>query len=348
MRSPSNRASTCVLGDQASISALATNPAFGCDKATVVVPLAENALDLSNSERWKTTVLHADSPREFTKREAELKTPLGDIYVRIREQPVWTASVTFNPSRMLDPTGTSLAPVARVRELTGKLLVSIFDVVPASALLTDEGVVRDRLPRRALSDLRLQRLDVTWDAQVESTAIHIESLALTPGNVRRVPVNSRGSKSTIHLGAKQDRMVVYDKHVESKGRAPEGALRVEMQMQNEWLRRHDMTRLGDLTPEAAAAAYLEEFTRLGLQHPTSGGSLMDALTASDLTPTVRLTVFGFAAAHAMGHTDMGLSAATERRYRRELLRVGHRLGDAVHGSGPRWRLDPTGDGEVPA
>lgn len=325
--------------------ALAAAANFGCDKLWLRFPVDPASVDATSPE-WRVHAKNLNSPKEFIFREATVDLGHGvSIFVRLREQPTWQATVQFNPARLLDPDGWRPAAIHAVPGAVAAVLAMLTarGLLTHRDCVTSDGVVQESPGLEVVDGIELQRADFAWDVRVEDTGRHLDHMRKRVGKVRSVPPNAKGNKGTVYFGAKDDRMAVYDKHRQSGGVAPAGTLRVEMQLRSLWLTRSAIRTVGDVTEQSAAAFFVQEFHRLGLDAKiTDSGALERLLDTPGVSYTKLCAVLGDAMVEAAGlESRRTLSADTAREYRRIRASSGCSSPDALfkRGDGVTRYLD---------
>lgn len=151
--------------------------------------------------------------------------------------------VEGNPSRFLDPSGCTLAPVDGFDDYTREM----WDV--ATSWLD---------PSCLLSEARLKRVDLARDFRgVSIPSAYVRGLVgVSRPYAKRSSVHSdpaRGSAETLTVGSGAGTIRLYDQYeaYAEKG-APEGALRWEITARTGWLARIEAQAVGDWSPAGAA------------------------------------------------------------------------------------------------
>lgn len=276
---------------------------IGVDKLWLTTPVRRYAGD----EAWRT--IGADG-----RRDVDVSSNFGArVHVRVyTDQGSPWATISFNPSRFLDPQGCTLAPI---RELPETMRLA-FDVA---------GGVVD-LPGSPKS-ARVKRVDVSRDfSGISGVAIFLRAFADAPrGNAKftRLSLGPRGLVEGVATGSKSGgRAELYDKYIESKGRVPEGTLRFEAQCRG-WARdRARIERGSDLNAENLARLAWDRWNWAGFG--ASVASISHALaiiSRSDLKPATKRNLEGYLALRYVGHIAQ-MSSATRSRYNRIMKGLG--------------------------
>jgi hypothetical protein len=212
----------------------------------VLVRTGVDRLSLSfPAEQWNpdptgwdsVTIGRAGTPQEFTRRGTTVRSEDGrrQVFVGVSDvqgQPVEWAKVEFNPSRIVDPDGHSLAMVE--------------DLAPALDVAL--GLAEDRVRWSCkVGEMRVKRIDLARDfSGVERPAYTIRGL----GPVRRPWARrnlvhfdpSRSGAQTLMVGSGSGVVRLYDKWAETKGAAPEGTVRWEVEARDGWCNRYGEIR----------------------------------------------------------------------------------------------------------
>ena len=224
------------------------------------------------------------------------------------------AKVEFNPARVADPEGHSLASVA--------------DTVAGFALALDAASrVVDFVGGDDLSSFRLKRLDVARDFHdVFSPSALIRGLAPIPRPWSRKNLvhadPTRHGAQTLLVGSGAGEARLYDKFEETKGAVPPGTLRCEFEARSDWVAKYGgMATLADLDGGRVGelARNRWEWSAMGVE-VKSVNAVVEAVARSGLSPREQCSFLGWL---VMQSTDFGFSPAKEalakyRKIQREL------------------------------
>jgi hypothetical protein len=149
------------------------------------------------------------------------------------------AGLDINPSRLVDPDGYGLATETESIAAIG----AVWPIVSGHVV-----------PLKDLEEARVTRLDVSKDF---TGAIEPDLLILGASRVHRpdqgvikLYVNrTTGKAQSLAVGGKDNKVVLYNKHVETGGRMPLGALRWEAQVRYEVLKTFGIVKFGDITQD---------------------------------------------------------------------------------------------------
>ncbi|HUY22185.1 MAG TPA: hypothetical protein VMV22_07570 [Acidimicrobiales bacterium] len=192
-----------------------------------------------------------EDPRSWwtIRRHGRLEVPLpaktGSSPVHVRVFPdhdVLWGTVDFNPSRFFDPDGVGLAPISSLPGCIADAMRIAGDVIELA---------------EDVSSARVKRVDVTRDiTDVGPSSSFIKGFlgALRPNaTVTTLSLGTGGVIEGISSGSRSGgRVLLYDKSIESNGRAPEGTLRFEAQCRA-WAQSQGGIRcVRDLTEERLA------------------------------------------------------------------------------------------------
>jgi hypothetical protein len=175
---------------------------------------------------------------------------------RPKEGRQWWGKVEFNPSRLMDPAGVSLASVSASRGLVDGAL----------------GVAHPWIrPSCEVEELRVKRVDVARDFEgVVAPASLIRALAPVhrPHSRLNLVHADRGGHGaeTLMVGSGAGVVRLYDKHVQSGGVAAAGTVRWEAECR-EWARSAGLRTVADL--EASKVSELArdrwEWSKVGVE-----------------------------------------------------------------------------------
>ncbi len=328
------------------VAGLLSNSRFGIDMVAVSLPVSPDLCDLTHESWSPTTVRNAGTERETSYREAKVEG-CPSVYVRLTEHPVWQARVEFNPARLVDPEGAGLCSAMLLQPVVGRVLSSdaLRPLAPHKDLLTRDGEVLPELSDEVVAGLPLKRLDVSLDLVVEDTGVWMHRLLTVPAKhmkSSRKPAGSVGNQGTVYVGNQREFFRIYDKNRESKGVAPAGTLRVELQMRREWLKAHDLLTLGQATPERLAGAFVSKWGRANFDTPLNLGSTSDTIFSA-CPPLLAQRLLGVVVRAAEGK-DPRLTDSQRKTYQKDLDRLGIVLGEPLKATGAavKWLDVSTG------
>lgn len=198
----------------------------------------------------------------------------GLFFVGVAEMPSGehVGKVEWNPSRLVDPDGCSLATPDQAR----------LSMHQAEAWVRERGVV----PRHELARWRVKRLDVARDfAGVVSPSYFVRGLAqLKRAHARRSFVYNdprSGNAETLFAGSGAGGVRLYDQHEAYADRgAAEGSMRWECEARAGWLSRVGITKVNTVTDERLSELLRErwEWSRMGVVVESAVG-VVDAVEA---------------------------------------------------------------------
>ena len=233
---------------------------------------------------------------------------IGGVHVSVNEPAdrLPTARVDFNPSRLLDPDGVSLCPVEEVASLVVRAIFDARAVVDGPA---------------DVDSVRVSRLDVARDFRTSDAAAVIRALGPVPRRwARRNLVHadaSRGGAQTLMVGSGAGVVRLYDKAVESEGRAPQGTVRWEVEARR-WLARFGaLTHLENLTSGSVSALAADrwEWSAMGVEVACGLSEVVRRVESSGLSPALCRSFLGFLVEQAAGGVAVPAPSATAAKYR---------------------------------
>ena len=253
---------------------------------------------------------------------------LGGVDVR----PVF-GKLEFNPSRVVDPGGASLA--------------SVRDTVDALQLVVDSaGVLVSPFAHGGVSSFRLKRLDVAKDFHSPiPPAVLIRGLAPIPRKWSRKNLvhadPQRNGAQTLMVGSNSGVARLYDKFAESGGKVAAGTVRCEIESRSGWLSKYGRLRtVGDLFSSGVEVLARDRFqwSAMGVEVASSAG-VVDVVAGSDLSVREQAMFLGWLVMQATpyGYQPSKATLAKFRRFQRELnITLG---GDVVSSVGFSSRID---------
>jgi len=174
----------------------------------------------------------------------------------------------------------------------------------------------------------LSRLDVATDFRdVLFPARYIRNLADAPhsGHGQRQGIWSGAHRShgeTLYWRNKGGKVRLYDKNVETRGRAPKGVLRFEVEARGKWCKRAGLRKVGDLCEERLTAYA----TQVGDERHGNAGASMpqwvkDLHDDDRISPAVRIAVIGYVVSRSYGR-EPAVARGTRARNHRIMKRHG--------------------------
>ncbi len=256
---------------------------------------------------------------------------VGVTHIRGTGQLV--GKVEFNPSRVVDPEGYRLATVDESQEA----LRAAFDA--AGELVTWACSVEDA---------NLRRGDFARDFEgVADPAGLIRALApIHKPWARRSAVYSdpgaNGAQTHV-VGSGAGSCRLYDKAVETRGRAPVGTVRYEAQCRSAWLARYGgMAKVVDLTQERARRMAEDrwKWSAMGVEIGATA-RVVEKVSRSDLSDREQMVFLGWLVSQAAGRGWSTASSRTLAKYRRLQRELGIAVSDLEAGGGATFlsRLD---------
>ncbi len=258
----------------------------------------------------------------------------GYVYVR-RDATFW-ASAEFNPSRLNNPSGWECISVLRLTDVLESVWPTLEDTFH---------------PATTLSEASVSRLDVTRDfAGVINSEKYLKRLdtnARAFKNLNRghhvSPTNEGWS---LKLSTKSGGTVfLYDKHRESRGRAPEGSIRFEVQLRG-WLESYgsQIRTVADITADAVEHAARGWWDRSQFGRPIASGpdiltEVRAVLEGQRNAATLANAVYAYYLRAQDGDEAMEISPSTRRRYESILRRAEDFASVDSQGAGKERRLD---------
>ena len=222
--------------------------------------------------------------------------------------------VEFNPSRFVDPDGFGLA--------------SLSDCLDAFPLVVNSaGALVEAVHSDDFSSYSLRRVDVAKDFHsVVSPSALIRGLAPIPRKWARKNLvhadPSRNGAQTLLVGSNSGAARLYDKCAETKGKAPSGTVRCEIESRTDWLRNYggvstvaDLHKLG--VNELGQNRF--EWSAMGVEVKSSQG-VVAALVESELSPRERCAFLGWLVMQSseFAYTPAKATLAKYRKIQRDL------------------------------
>lgn len=323
----------------------------GVDRLSLSFPIAPNP----DADGFDTHTLRRSADARTWSGSTQIKLADGvSVYLGGMEvtEGAWWGKIEWNPSRVQDPAGYSLADVPAA-------IASAKAVWGIACTLMD--------PRCDLEEARVKRIDLARDFEgVTQPAYLLAGLAnVKRPHARRQGVwhaQDRGGASTLHAGSNAGMVRLYDQHeaYADKG-AGKGAMRVEAQYGSGWLEgstpktgkaRPELKVLAQLASDRCREMFRERYDWSKMGVAVTGSSVVTA-KAAELVEEGRYThreatyCLGEMMWRASGIVD-GMSKATAAKYNRFVADLGVTLpadGDQLD-PGVTVRLDLEAGTEV--
>jgi len=290
--------------DQFLISIRRTGSDYGVDYITICFPILKPDL---KSAKWERD--HKIWPDRAITERGKLDLRGGSQWIRVfvYERPQahygsaehW-CSVSFNPSRFVDPGGILLCDVTDLQVIVNKALKLIEEYIP---LFPDMGP----------TDIRVKRLDVASNFYgVDSPTRYLRGLE----PVRRPYARTKllYSDQTLQVGSKSGVVRLYDKHAHTPDLALPGTLRFEVEARRGWLLKNEISSLADVTNETIAKLFFDRAKWFGVEREVmTTRSASEVITFSNLSPTLKNNLLRYVYLKLRGN-DPGVDKKTEARY----------------------------------
>jgi hypothetical protein len=263
------------------------------------------------------------------------------VHLTVHPSPtgIW-AQLEWNPARVHDPHGTSLAAVDDVHSSAAEVWTA------ATELVT---------PADRMESALVRRLDVARDFNVTSPSRLLSGLVFLIRAWARstiVWVNPRsGHVETIQTGGRSSHIRLYDKQAESPDKVTAPRLRWELQARRNWLLQYSsITTLADVSEAAVACLAMDRWRWSRMGTSVSGlDAAASRVKALDVSPKTECMLVGYLLLRGLG--ELPALAGTTRRKYEDLAKGVGALDAATHpGSrqaAPTVRLDWTRGVEVP-
>ena len=291
---------------------------LGIDKVKLAFPIAVSAAHRllassgKNVDGFARAFLHNNYERLRHNRDN-----LWQGAVAVQPEHGAMGFVEFNPSRWLDPTGWSPAPLLQAQSVIGLVWESVSSVFE---------------PTVDLSEAKVRRLDIARDFEGVSQPNHylkrLDTNARAFRTLQRTHfVSGKNEGWTIQLtNASGKHIRLYDKHRQTRGRAPEGTVRFEVEL-HKWLTNNgsSIKTVPDITPEAVCrtARYWWNESRFGAPLTTPDEiyrHICGSLEGKRNSASLAISVYGYYCRKQEGDETLDLSSST-RRYYEQTLRL---------------------------
>jgi len=164
-------------------------------------------------------------------------------------------TVEFNPSRFVDPLGWGLCPIDRLHDVIAEALSMVMALVDPIGP-ADEVVIR--------------RLDIARDFR---DVLDVERIIRGLFEVKRTHCRQAGVfkdssdvPGSVSAGSRAGKVRTYDKCRQSRGQAPDGTVRSELEARSGWLKRYGgIYTLGNLTEANILRLFINRMSWFGLE-----------------------------------------------------------------------------------
>ena len=257
----SNRCSLCI-SNVYPIPTLHADTTVGVDRIAVEIPLVPSK---SVGKALLSTIKNTQLGRWGAKATAVHEATGTKVHFQFNRAR-WSITMEFNPSRFMDPDGTSLTPIDSVARITELLIEEYFaagEALPAFAVTTEGDESLEYWEETWRSQIRIIRLDGARDFRILDPLFSIELFKETKAKFARAVsiIYNKGRAETWDSPSskKNSHVKFYDKTAHAikkkhKNIPEEGTYRFEYLMRNKHLQRHHIHTLEDLTPEKFEAA----------------------------------------------------------------------------------------------
>lgn len=310
------------------------SPEVGIDKMKLTFPISP---DRGRRMLGLRTIRSEDAPQSSLDwGESHDQSAKFNGYVYVRRDATYWGTAEFNPSRWHDFSGWTCVTASDLE----RTLESVWSAVEKTFQ-----------PAVDMNRASVLRLDITRDfADVRSPDKYLMRLDT---NVRAFKNLHRGHHAsptrggwTLRLSTKNGGSVLlYDKHRETAGRAPQGTLRFEVQMKG-WLTTYGtrIRTLADITGESiehAARGWWERsnFGRPIVSDPDILTEIQNILRGQRNAATMANAVYAYYLRAKNGDEATDLPQSTRRRYESILRRAEDSAGVHGRGSHREQRLD---------
>jgi hypothetical protein len=224
----------------------------------------------------------------------------------------------YNPSRVVNPDGWEL--------------VSVDDALTTIDLVAQSVATRVVPVNKDVRSWRTKRIDVARDfIGVDNPSGLLRSLAIVnPKWARRSHLFTnpqRGGAQTLQVGSKAGYVRLYDKYQETKGLAPSGTVRWEVEARA-WASSYGaIETLGDINKDTvgALAANRWEWSQMGSEVAGTMSQVISRISHADISPAKARGFLGWLVQESVGADTSDISSGTLAAYRK----LRHHLGIAV-------------------
>ena len=254
------------------------------------------------------------------------------------------AKVEFNPSRLLDPEGSTLCHPDLVKDTVGAIIVFLGrrGVVPSWYLDRSTGEIRDSGPNSWPADwedqVNILRLDIARDfyspfkdfSVSKLKDLHISGYPDVSFYANNGVINTLSWGSSNHV-----RHSLYNKSLKHDGDAEGGWTRFEIQQRGYRLKTQGISSLCDINADSVFTLLWDRWDASGLNKPISigeGGRNLVELLSKVLPPAKVATFIGLAYLKMEG-IPLKLNPKTLMAYRKIGESVGFILGSSLENLG---------------
>jgi hypothetical protein len=297
----------------------------GVDRLSFSFSVADFDRDVS---AWASVTTH--NPGADHERQVFSSYGARGVFVGVMDNPGlpggYIGKVEANPARVLDPDGWEGLDPSRLFEAVEKMGRTAGELVR---------------PAGPIVEARVKRLDVCRDFETDDPASIVRGLGPVhrPWS-RRNLVHfdpARGGAQTLMVGSGSGVVRLYDKHAETKGKAPKGTLRWEVEARQDWCRNYGgIAQLGDIKEETVTGLAANRWDWSAMDRQVSGtDELIEQVMRLDVSTTVKERLIGHLVMQQKG-CAYPMAKATSAKYRRLARDLGVVHDPERVGKGSTW------------
>jgi hypothetical protein len=318
------------LSNRRETSAKSKDP-VGVDRLSVSFPVVDHEPDLSAWSSVRTSNPGTDQAAEtltgFVRLDGGAQVMVGCQFVPATG--AWVGKVEYNPARVVDPEGHSLATADQTLSTLEEVRIL------AGAFVQVNGP--DWMHQR------VRRMDTAKDFDgIGRPGALLAGLATVhrPWSRKNNLFNdsSRAGAQTLSVGGGQSGVNLYDKHAETKGAVAAGTLRWEARNRSGWLERYgEIKHVNDITTDRLEALAMNRFDWSGMGvEVTVADEVVERVLRSDLSGADQRGLLGWLLMASVGK-ESPMSSRTAAKYRAAARRLGIALDPAMFEGGEAFR-----------
>ena len=319
---------------------------IGIDKLHIRIPLYPDSTDGSSSIWSVKKHANTGNGHEIQKFEGNIYlAPRTCIHINVYNHGK-EAVIEFNPSRVMDSAGSSLCALKYLKGTVLGVLQKLENIItPEWALDSQTGEILDSWPNDWYSKVIPSRIDFAADIKVGSNTFNVSRIRQAVSNKHRMLTSreNRGICNSLEWGKRPWlRETFYNKgnhpdHVNSAG-----VFRFEVQAYREYVKKHGLRNLENLTEEKILTILEERWIKSGLNLAFSLDPNLETFhkkLRKEVSPTKAQTFLG-AALLASRQIPLEVNPRTIKDYQKLGQTLGYSFGSDISAMGSQLcRLD---------
>jgi hypothetical protein len=306
----SNRCSFCIRNIFPEPT-IPLSPSIGIDKLAIEIPLAAG---IGDPKMFLSSIKNTIVGRWATKATTNHVSTGAKIEWQFLASR-WSMRLEFNPSRFVDPDGTTLVTPGQtihvIKELIKEFMFESEDALPCFVITETKEIDIENWRTNWMSMVRISRIDTAVDFVVDKTSFDIENYkSVAPKYAKGINItyNKKGVAETWSgvYSSKDGFPMLYDKSAQAGKKSVDsppkaGTKRFEYRLQRTALTRAHLHTLADLNDAKFEYALRQgwEYSKMSsVVHPPE--AWIEIITNSTLQPSVQTSLIGMLTMKILG------------------------------------------------